>query len=362
MLCKPLGKLKNVFQFGLQNETTALDLAPVRAGRSLISIFSGNSLKSLKTRERKIVWGRENKLLTALEVYGNKIIIGWDSGQINIYNTSDLTCENTFSYSNQDSTVSCLQCNGTEIIAAYSDAVMCVWDIESGCLAQKLSLDDSEDSEGCPTMMRVKSSKLVVVTSDDNIRVWQYVSSVFTFVGDWNLNIDAETVKQFDFDENYIFLLVSDGGIEMFYFNGQLARNVRVFEYGQAKALDVALYNSYFITGCDDRVLRIWDINTGALLKELKGHKSEVICVALTNDCIASADNSGGIILWSLEAALVDHPDTEPGHMPIDASDFRSQGYTHLTSAEKMYHVCLGRNFLVRSNGNNKRVVVTDFP
>jgi WD40 repeat protein len=54
------------------------------------------------------------------------------------------------------------------------------------------------------------------------------------------------------------------------------------------------------ITGSDDKTLRIWDLETGVVLKKMEGHSSAVQALAVSRDgqIIASGDNGGEIIAW----------------------------------------------------------------
>ncbi|KAG2743303.1 WD40 repeat-like protein [Suillus brevipes Sb2] len=54
------------------------------------------------------------------------------------------------------------------------------------------------------------------------------------------------------------------------------------------------------VTGSDDKTLRIWDLETGVVLKKMEGHSSEVRALAVSRDdqIIASADEHGKTIAW----------------------------------------------------------------
>ncbi|KIK37516.1 hypothetical protein CY34DRAFT_810271 [Suillus luteus UH-Slu-Lm8-n1] len=54
------------------------------------------------------------------------------------------------------------------------------------------------------------------------------------------------------------------------------------------------------ITGSDDKTLRIWDLETGVVLKKMEGHSCEVWALAVSRDgqMIASGDAGGEIIVW----------------------------------------------------------------
>ena len=88
------------------------------------------STEGLKPRERYIEFDAlettKDDQITTLEVCNNKILIGLQSGQINIYNITDLRCETVLRYRKNQAGVSELQCSCTEIIALYSDQSSCL--------------------------------------------------------------------------------------------------------------------------------------------------------------------------------------------------------------------------------------------
>ncbi|KAG2741428.1 WD40 repeat-like protein [Suillus brevipes Sb2] len=54
------------------------------------------------------------------------------------------------------------------------------------------------------------------------------------------------------------------------------------------------------VTGSFDKTLRIWDLETGVVLKKMEGHSSKVWALAVSRDgqIIASGDDGGEIIAW----------------------------------------------------------------
>jgi WD40 repeat protein len=57
------------------------------------------------------------------------------------------------------------------------------------------------------------------------------------------------------------------------------------------------------VTGSDDKTLRLWDLETGIVLKKMEGHNSHVRALAVSRDgqIIASGNFDGEIIAWHCE-------------------------------------------------------------
>ena len=115
----------------------SIDLAPerVQKRRPLSQITRGN----VTPKHREIDWKGETKECSALQVCGNKIIVGWDSGQIKIYSSDDLVCQGVLNGCMDRARVTCLQCICTEIIAGYDDGSICVWNVQTGVHFQAFS-------------------------------------------------------------------------------------------------------------------------------------------------------------------------------------------------------------------------------
>jgi WD40 repeat protein len=77
---------------------------------------------------------------------------------------------------------------------------------------------------------------------------------------------------------------------------------IRTFEDRGEAVNAVAVFpdRRRMITGSSDHTLRLWDLETGVVLKKMKGHRDKVEALAVSRDgqMIASGDGSGEIIVW----------------------------------------------------------------
>ncbi|KAG2066422.1 WD40 repeat-like protein [Suillus decipiens] len=76
---------------------------------------------------------------------------------------------------------------------------------------------------------------------------------------------------------------------------------IRVFEDHRDRVIAVAtLRDERMVTASYDRMLRLWDLKTGLMLKKMEGHHSRVRALAVSPDgnWIASGDESGVLIIW----------------------------------------------------------------
>ena len=224
----------------------------------------------------------------------NRIAVGLDNGQIKIYKSVDLQCKTVLPYYNEECTPCCFQCTCAEIIAGYEDGNICVRDINSGILKGKITVRNAI-SQDFPHLMRWQSPKLVVATNSSRIKIWQHVDSSFSLLGKW---IATEmVVGHVEFDQDYVILQHAHSPVINVYFpDGRLLRSIR----SMGNASGIAYQAGRLITGGEDKILRVWDVGTGACLHRLKGHGDRIVSVHIQNNVILKGDCSGEVIMWDV--------------------------------------------------------------
>ncbi len=60
----------------------------------------------------------------------------------------------------------------------------------------------------------------------------------------------------------------------------------------------VAINEKYIVSGCIDKTIKIWNIETGKCLKTLKGHTHWVESVAINEKYIVSGSDDKTIKIW----------------------------------------------------------------
>ena len=191
-----------IFQDKIQS-VSPIDLAPERVQkRKLLSeITSG----TVKPRHREINWEGDEKECTALEVCNDKIIVGWNNGQIKIYNSATLRCQTVLNYCMTVAGVTHLQSTGTEIIASYHDKNICVWNIQKEILVDTLrAVARGTGDGGYPSFMRWRDPKLIVGTLEGRIHIWQKGISSFTLLASWDAG--KRLIINVDFNQDYVIV------------------------------------------------------------------------------------------------------------------------------------------------------------
>ncbi len=98
--------------------------------------------------------------------------------------------------------------------------------------------------------------------------------------------------------------------------------------------LDVAVSDNgrYIVSGSADKTLKLWDLETGTLLRTFSGHNHWVRSVAISNnnDYIVSGSKDGTVKVWDLKtgAILYDIKAVDRGSDEVRAVDFASDNKT----------------------------------
>ena len=59
------------------------------------------------------------------------------------------------------------------------------------------------------------------------------------------------------------------------------------------------------VSGSNDYTVRVWDLQTGKLLRELKGHTRDVNSVALQGDTVVSGSDDSTVRVWDLQTGTL---------------------------------------------------------
>ena len=82
--------------------------------------------------------------------------------------------------------------------------------------------------------------------------------------------------------------------------------NQTAFYSGHTDSVRCSTFSSdgiLFVSGSDDKTVKLWDVQTGGVIKTFSGHTNDVtsVSISLNTAMIASGDCGGGIYLWDVQ-------------------------------------------------------------
>ena len=155
------------------------------------------------------------------------------------------------------------------------------------------------------------------------------------------------------FPDRRTLATAGNGGTLMFWDIPTGKRLETIPGLGQVLSMAISPDGTTLATGSADNTIRLWDTAKRQETARLKGHTSEVRCVAFCADStvLASADNDGAVKLWDLELARLTDSDTLRGHKQIVNGIVFSPDSRHLIStsfkdvpAVKMWDITSNRD------------------
>ena len=123
----------------------------------------------------------------------------------------------------------------------------------------------------------------------------------------------------------------------------------------------MAYRSGILLSGGKDKILRIWDVDTGACLQELGGHKYKIVSLEIQKNLLLSGDDSGEIIIWDMASTMGKRSDDQPGSPCAPAVPFCRSLKVNF-NARDVHYVVLGRSFVVVSTQGRQIFRVIDFP
>ncbi|KAL4240132.1 Cilia- and flagella-associated protein 52 [Mactra antiquata] len=84
-------------------------------------------------------------------------------------------------------------------------------------------------------------------------------------------------------------------------FDGSLTRDLEGSKTGSVNAMDISPDGEYFVTGGDDKLLKVWNYNEGEVIAVGAGHSGTItrIKICPRQKSIASVSEDGAILIWT---------------------------------------------------------------
>ncbi|OQE24110.1 hypothetical protein PENFLA_c010G00975 [Penicillium flavigenum] len=241
------------------------------------------------TKPRHLAFrAHDRHVITCLQFDTDKIIVGSDNTNINLYDTKTGALRAILE--GHEGGVWAMEYHGNTLVSASTDRTIRVWDIVKAkcthvfqghtstvrCMKILLPVQIDQHSDGTPVMMP-EQPLIISGSRDSTLRVWKLPQPG-----------DSEYFPPTESDSECPYL-------------------IRVLTGHQHSVREIAAYGNTLVSGSYDCTVRVWKISTGESLHRLEGHTSKVYSICLDherNRCISgSMDNT--VKIWSLDTGAL---------------------------------------------------------
>jgi WD40 repeat protein len=230
---------------------------------------------------------------------GRQILTGWSDGRIRGYlpqSGKELWVINEAHLNG----VTAIACDGARTITGGMTGDICIWQIGP---ARRQLVKTLKEHHQEVTQIRFSDdgTEFVSASHDGSVIIWDAgrITSRQRFMAQTFFNGAAMHA------ETGILVTVSSDKRIVFWdgFNASVIRELEASINGMPTSIDIAPDGKLFVTGGDDKLVKVWDFQTGDILAIGKGHCGNIrkALFAPNQSIIVSVGAEGGIYIWKIE-------------------------------------------------------------
>ncbi|KAK5950308.1 hypothetical protein OHC33_008527 [Knufia fluminis] len=266
--------------------------------------------------------------------------------------------------------VLCLQFDPTEeediIISGSSDSSIIVWKFSTG---QRLQTIQSAHEESVLNL-RFDRRYLVTCSKDKKIKVWNRKQLLPTDA-DYprakdgvNCKVPSHIIDLTGIDISAIETRIADGVYRAL----KPFSHLMTFEGHSAAVNAIQIHDNKIVSASGDRLIRAWDINTGACVKVIPGHQKGIACVQYDGKRVVSGSSDNTVRIYdpitgTEVAVLLGHTNlvrtVQAGFGDVAGSE--EEELAAARAAEQRYRQDVDRGRIVEDRHYSRRLRAGDF-
>jgi WD40 repeat protein len=235
----------------------------------------------------------------AVPADGLVILTGWADGRIRGYlpqSGKELWVINEAHLNG----VTAITCNGNRVITGGMTGDICVWQLNAKSRNLLKTLKEHHQ-EVTQIRFSKDGNEFISASHDGSVILWdanrltgrqRFLAQ--TFFNGADLHAETGILVTVSSDKRIVFW---DG------FNANVIRELEASINGMPTSVDLAADGKLFVTGGDDKLVKLWDFQTGGLVAVGKGHCGNIRKAIFAPDqsIIVSVGAEGGIYIWKIQ-------------------------------------------------------------
>ena len=236
---------------------------------------------------------------------GSSLISGWDDGKIRAFypETGRMKFVIPDAHSDKVTAVAIADNDARapwRVISGGGEGRVRIWNVTSSHQALITSLKEHRGPVNCLKINK-DSTQCISASSDGSCIVWdleRYVRIIAFF----EPNVFMSVLYHPDESQ----MLTCGSNHKITYWDATDGQAIRVIDGGDGvmTSLDVMPSGEFFVSGCQDRLLKVWSYDEGIPVAIGRGHSGDIKAVKNSPDLrtIVSVGSTGEIIFWEMPA------------------------------------------------------------
>ena len=264
-------------------------------------------------------------VVTAVALHGRRAVsASWD-GTLKVWDLDSGACLRTLKGHSDRVTAAALYLDGRRMVSASWDETLKVWDLESGACLRTLK---GHSGDVNAVALHPDGARAVSASWDGRLKVWDLESGAClrtlaapppppTPLGDLEKLQEPVTAVALHSDGWRAVSAGWDRTLKVWDLESAACLRTLKGHSGDVNAVALHPDGSRAVSASDDETLKVWDLESGACLRTLEGHSGDVNAVALHPDGAraVSASDDGTLKVWDLESACLWTAEMHPRKM-----------------------------------------------